>query len=135
LRFHPGELLLSLPVRLIVLLGLGAPVLGVVAFEAAFALANFLEHGDIDYPGWLERRIEGVLVTPALHRRHHGRDAALLGTNFATIFSLWDRAFGTYGRARSSDRVETGLEGAEMATRLAGCLRLPFSRSPVSLPQ
>ena len=66
LRFHPGELLLSLPVRLVAIVALGAPAVAIVAFEACFAVANFFEHGDIDLPLGLERAVDRVVVTPAL---------------------------------------------------------------------
>src|SRR5262249_56613757 len=48
LRFHPGELLLSLPVRLLAVFALGVPVAAVLVFELAFTLANLLEHVDVD---------------------------------------------------------------------------------------
>jgi sterol desaturase/sphingolipid hydroxylase (fatty acid hydroxylase superfamily) len=42
LRFHPGELLLALPVRLAAVILLGVPAVGVLAFEMVFAAANLL---------------------------------------------------------------------------------------------
>jgi len=37
-----------------------------------------------------------VLNSPAMHRWHHARDVDGSGHNFATVFSIWDRMFGTY---------------------------------------
>ncbi len=109
LRFHPGELLLALPVRLVAVAGLGVPITGVIVFEVVFALANFCEHGNIDLPRKFEQALGRLLVTPALHRRHHSREARLLETNYGTIFSVWDRLLGTYGENRSDVRIDTGL--------------------------
>ena len=125
-RFHPGELLLSLPLRLAAVALVGAPVAGVITFEIVFGLANFVEHGDIDLPRPLERRLAPILVVPALHRRHHGDERGLLGTNFGTIFILWDRLLGTHGDARSESRVRTGLPGQRGPLGLGAALALPL---------
>jgi sterol desaturase/sphingolipid hydroxylase (fatty acid hydroxylase superfamily) len=37
-----------------------------------------------------------VFVSPVMHRWHHARDVEGAGSNFATVFSVFDRAFGTY---------------------------------------
>lgn len=68
LRFHPGELLLSLPIRLVAVVVLGAPAVGVLAFEVVFTFANLVEHGDIDHPQRGERVLGRVFVTAALLR-------------------------------------------------------------------
>jgi len=125
LRFHPGELLLALPVRLAAVALLGVPILGVIVFEVVFAFANFCEHGDIGLPLEVEAALSRLLVTPALHRRHHGREARLLGSNFGTIFSLWDRLLGTFGECRSDVHVDTGLPGIEGSLGPVALVALP----------
>jgi sterol desaturase/sphingolipid hydroxylase (fatty acid hydroxylase superfamily) len=129
-RFHPGELLLSLPLRLAAVAALGAPAVAVVSFEIAFTIANFIEHGNVDIPVPLEQRLARVLVTPALHRRHHTRRWPELDSNFGTIFSLWDRLLGTYGASSSALRIETGLPGQSAPLTLASALTLPLSATP-----
>jgi sterol desaturase/sphingolipid hydroxylase (fatty acid hydroxylase superfamily) len=124
-RFHPGELLLSLPIRLAAIVALGAPVAGVIAFELLFGVANLIEHSDIDYARWLERRLERFVVTPALHRRHHGKASGELGSNFGTVFSVWDRALGTYRESTSAIHTDIGF---------VTTLGLPFSRAREPLP-
>ena len=125
LRFHPGEILLSLPVRLAAVVAIGVPVEGVIVFEVLFALANFVEHGDIDLPRTLERLLARIIVTPALHRRHHGRQLALLNTNFATIFSVWDRVFRSFANSSSDVSVHIGLPGAPDTLGPLEALALP----------
>lgn len=110
-RFHPGEVLLSLPVRVAAVVLLGAPVVGVLAFEVVFMTANLVEHGDT---GW-SRRVEGLLglflVTPAVHRSHHTKVGPASDRNFGTIFPWWDMLFGTYSAGDPLQRIETGLPG------------------------
>jgi sterol desaturase/sphingolipid hydroxylase (fatty acid hydroxylase superfamily) len=129
LRFHPGELLLALPVRLVAVAIIGVPVAGLIVFEVVFAFANFWEHGNIALPLRLEQRLGRLFITPALHRRHHSVEAALLDSNFGTIFSFWDRLLGSFGESRSDVRVETGLPGIPETLGTLGVLALP-ARGP-----
>jgi sterol desaturase/sphingolipid hydroxylase (fatty acid hydroxylase superfamily) len=125
LRFHPGELLLALPVRLLAVAFLGVPVVGVIVFEVVFAFANFWEHGNIDLPSKVERALDRVFITPALHRRHHSVESKLLNSNYGTIFSFWDRLLGSFGENRSSVRIETGLPGLAGSLGTVDVLALP----------
>jgi sterol desaturase/sphingolipid hydroxylase (fatty acid hydroxylase superfamily) len=118
LRFHPGELLLSLPVRLAAVVGLGAPIEGVLVFEVLFSWANVLEHGNFDVSLRFEQRAARVFVTPALHRLHHSRRADELDTNFGTTFVFWDRLAGTYRRSSSARHFEAGIPGRTLTTPL-----------------
>jgi sterol desaturase/sphingolipid hydroxylase (fatty acid hydroxylase superfamily) len=131
-RFHPGELLLSLPTRLAAVAAVGAPPVAVVIFEVVFTLGNLFEHGNISLPLQLERQIARLLVTPALHRRHHTRRYPELDSNFGTIFTLWDRALGTYGANTSEVCVETGLPSGERAVTVLRALLLPLRTACVS---
>lgn len=128
LRFHPGELLLSLPVRITAVVLLGAPVEAVVLFEVVFTLANAVEHGDIDLPRGVEAPMARVLVTPALHRWHHTTAVPERDSNFGTIFSIWDRLFGTYTASSSDTLVRTGLPGL-VGVSFRDALMLPLRRA------
>jgi sterol desaturase/sphingolipid hydroxylase (fatty acid hydroxylase superfamily) len=127
IRFHPGELLLSLPLRLAAIVLIGAPVGAVLAFEVAFAFANLFEHGDINLPTRAESWLDRVCITPAIHRRHHTKVGPERDTNFGTIFSIWDRTFGTFTPNGSATRIETGLPGTE-GLGLSCVLTLPVRR-------
>lgn len=127
LRFHPGELLLALPVRLAAVVVLGVPPEGVLVFELVFGMANLLVHGNFDLPRRLEPTVQRVLVTPALHRRHHASNWRELDTNFGTVFSIWDRLARTFGAGEPDRRVMTGLPDRLAAPSLAESLLLPFA--------
>jgi sterol desaturase/sphingolipid hydroxylase (fatty acid hydroxylase superfamily) len=109
LRFHPGELLLAVPVRLAAILALGVPPEGVLVFEVVFGAANVLEHGNFDLPGRLDGVARGLFITPALHRAHHISEWRELDTNFGTIFSIWDRLGRTFRPSEPARRIVTGL--------------------------
>ena len=130
LRFHPGELILALPVRLAVILLLGVPPAGVLVFELVFGVANLVEHGNVELPRRIDLRVRRVLITPSLHRGHHVSDWRELNTNFGTVFSIWDRLAGTFRDSEPGRRVATGLPDRSSAVppTLPESLLLPFTR-------
>jgi len=129
LRFHPGELLLALPVRLAAVVALGVPPEGVLVFELVFGAANLLEHGNFDLPPRLDPSAQRVVITPSLHRAHHASDWRELDTNFGTVFSIWDRLGRSFRGSDARRRVETGLPGRTTgrAATLGDSLLLPLS--------
>lgn len=132
IRFHPGELLLSLPVRLSAIVLAGAGPAQLLVYESVFAAANLFEHGDVALPERLEGFLGRILVLPAHHRRHHSRVGDDMQRNFGTIFILWDRALASFRESRSSERVEVGLCAGFAAPTLGRTLLLPIRESPRS---
>jgi sterol desaturase/sphingolipid hydroxylase (fatty acid hydroxylase superfamily) len=130
LRFHPGELLLALPVRLAAILLLGIPPAGVLAFELVFGVANLVEHANFELPRRAEPWLRRVLVTPALHRAHHVAEWHELNTNFGTVLTLWDRTAGTFRAAEPGRHVSTGLPHRSAERGLLAALRMPFLADP-----
>jgi sterol desaturase/sphingolipid hydroxylase (fatty acid hydroxylase superfamily) len=57
--------------------------------------------------GKLPRPVEFVLNTPSHHRAHHGTNAEYLDMNYAGVFIVWDRLFGTFVEERA--RVRYGI--------------------------
>lgn len=60
---------------------------------------------DTLYQFWIHTRavgklgpVEWVMNTPSHHRVHHGIDPEYVDKNYAGIFIVWDRLFGTYQR-------------------------------------
>jgi sterol desaturase/sphingolipid hydroxylase (fatty acid hydroxylase superfamily) len=127
LRFHAGELLLSLPLRLAAVFLLGAPLAGLLAFEVVFGLFNMFVHGNIRMASAVESRLSAIVILPAAHRLHHSVRPDQRGRNFGTILSAWDRWLGTWTEGRSAETVTTGLQD------LIGISGLPFWRC-LSLP-
>ncbi|MDZ4135308.1 MAG: sterol desaturase family protein [Paracoccaceae bacterium] len=59
--------------------------------------------------GRLPRWIEAVMNTPSHHRVHHGRNARYLDVNYAGVFIVWDKLFGTYVPELDSEKPDYGL--------------------------
>lgn len=59
--------------------------------------------------GKMPRWFEAVMNTPSHHRVHHGRNPRYLDANYAGIFIIWDRMFGTFVPELEEEAVEYGL--------------------------
>lgn len=96
LRFHPVEILLSLAVKVVAVVALGAPPEAVLAFEVLLNATSMFNHANLALPGWLDRPLRLVLVTPDMHRVHHSEIRTEMDSDFGFCLSCWDRMFGTY---------------------------------------
>ena len=47
--------------------------------------------------------------TPSHHRVHHGRNARYLDANYAGVFIIWDKMFGTFVPEYDKEKVDYGL--------------------------
>lgn len=85
------ELLEGAP-GLLVLTALGAKGPTVAAALAMVTVHLLLQHANVRYRGGALRH---VFAVAELHRWHHQRRYAAVQGNYAAVFSLWDRLFGS----------------------------------------
>ncbi len=85
-RFHPLEILMSLGIKFVVIVSLGAP--------------------NVRLPQAVERVLRWFIVTPDMHRVHHSILRRETDSNFGFNLPWWDRLFGTY-----RGQPEAGHEG------------------------
>jgi sterol desaturase/sphingolipid hydroxylase (fatty acid hydroxylase superfamily) len=93
LRFHPFDNLATDIVDFGCLALLGFPAWALVANAIVRNYYGQFIHADLP---WTYGPLQRVFVSPVMHRWHHARDVEGAGSNFATVFSVFDRAFGTY---------------------------------------
>ena len=53
--------------------------------------------------------LEWLLVTPSNHRVHHARNPCYIDRNYAGVFILWDRLFGTFQDERPEEPCVYGV--------------------------
>jgi len=95
-RFHPGEILLSMAIKFAAIAVLGPHPLAVLVFELALNLGSLWTHTDIALPERVDRRLRRLLVTPSMHRIHHSTRRSETDSNYGFHLSVWDRLFGSY---------------------------------------
>jgi sterol desaturase/sphingolipid hydroxylase (fatty acid hydroxylase superfamily) len=91
-RMHPIDRVGSL-LDMVLLSALGVPVWALAANGVVRHYYGNFVHADLP---WTLGKAGWLLNSPVMHRWHHARDVEGSGYNFATVFSVWDRAFGTY---------------------------------------
>jgi sterol desaturase/sphingolipid hydroxylase (fatty acid hydroxylase superfamily) len=97
-RLHPIEHLLGSGVFWVAVILLDIPALVALTYGLTVFAIEAIQHGNIRLPEWLERCLQPVWVTVDMHRIHHSVAFAQASCNYATVFSVWDRLFGTYTR-------------------------------------
>lgn len=133
LRFHPLEALVTQGFLLLLIAVLGVPPAAVAFAALAFIVQDFFTHANLRVPASADRFLRLLIVTPGMHRVHHSRELLDQSANFGTVFSLWDRLFGTYSaRLPGSTQAGSGLAEIVDGSNLngAGLLILPFRRTP-----
>lgn len=96
LRFHPVEYFVAQACVLPLVLVLAPPVSAIMASMLTYSVVSFLSHANARLPERLDRSLRWLFITPDTHRTHHSSEIHLQNGNYATVFSIWDRAFGTY---------------------------------------
>lgn len=112
LRFHPGEIVLSMVIKLAVVALLGAPALAVLVFEVLLNATSMFNHSNVRLPLGLDRVLRLFVVTPDMHRVHHSVLRHETDSNYGFNLPWWDRLFGTY-RAQPEaghDAMTIGIE-------------------------
>ena len=103
----PQQVLFNLPyIAALPILSGGPDWIGVLVIVEG-VIRNHWMHMNV---AWRSRWLELVLVTPRYHHIHHSTDAKLHDGNYGSLFSIWDRLFGTYidPETTSAQRFGTG---------------------------
>jgi sterol desaturase/sphingolipid hydroxylase (fatty acid hydroxylase superfamily) len=89
------------------LLLIGFPVEMVLFVGALNLIYQFWIHTEVI--GRMPRWFEAVMNTPSHHRVHHATNARYLDRNYAGVFIVWDKMFGTFTPERDDDRPRYGI--------------------------
>ena len=95
-RFHPVEILLSMAIKMVVIILIGAPAVAVLIFEIVLTATAMFNHSNVNLPLGMDRVFRLVVVTPDMHRVHHSELPHETNSNFGFNLPWWDRLFGTY---------------------------------------
>jgi sterol desaturase/sphingolipid hydroxylase (fatty acid hydroxylase superfamily) len=110
---------------------LGAPPAAVALYRLIGTLNSAIEHANIRVPRVLDDLIVMVWVTPHMHKVHHSRERAETDSNYANLFSFFDRLFGTYTPSSRGPSVHYGIEGYDGREHqsVTAAFLMPFWRS------
>lgn len=108
-RFHPIELILVFGIGNIFTAALfGTDVFSMALYYFFLYVFFFIEHANLRYPRWLNSTLGLIFVMPDHHRVHHQQDQFYTDSNYADIFIIWDRMFGTF-KMMPVEKMKYGL--------------------------
>jgi sterol desaturase/sphingolipid hydroxylase (fatty acid hydroxylase superfamily) len=133
-RHHPIDFIMRETFALIAILIAGLPLAYYVLYRILTILFTYFSHANIRLPIWLDKSISLVFISPNTHKFHHHFEMPWTDTNYGNIFSLWDRAFGTFIYYDPYDIVY-GLDALdkEKSDDILYQLKIPFTYRKSSL--
>jgi sterol desaturase/sphingolipid hydroxylase (fatty acid hydroxylase superfamily) len=127
IRFHFGELVLSIIFRGMSVVIIGASPLLVLVYEICFEVANNFHHSNWNLPPFVEKKINYLFVTPRMHGIHHSVLVKERNSNWGTIFSFWDRLHRTFsGRNNNGIVIGEAVYQDKKKLTVVMLLLLPF---------
>ena len=131
LRFHPGELALSVPWRAAQVAAIGVTPRALSIWQTLTLMSVLFHHSNSRLGERVERMLSVLFTTPAMHAIHHSTDDVNLQSNFSSGLAIWDHLHRT-ARLRSNrgEAVVIGVPGhlSRDQVRLIAALQLPFLR-------
>ena len=96
LRFHFGELALSVPFRIAQVLLIDPDPVALKTWERMLMASIVFHHSNVRLPWGVERRLVRLFVTPRLHGIHHSDVQEETNSNWSSLFTMWDQIQGTF---------------------------------------
>ena len=129
-RHHPGESVFRFAFTVLAVLITGVPIWLVMIYQSISALLSQFNHANITLPKKLDQVLSWVIVSPNMHKVHHHYIQPYTDSNYANIFSIWDRMFGTF-RTLNKDQLVYGIDthmNPNEHSNVKNLLSIPFQQ-------
>ena len=90
LRFHFGEMALSVPYRAVQVVIAGADPFALWLWESILLVSILFHHSNARLPIAFERVLVRLVVTPRMHGIHHSDRLDEANSNWSSLLSVWD---------------------------------------------
>jgi sterol desaturase/sphingolipid hydroxylase (fatty acid hydroxylase superfamily) len=111
LRFHFGELTVSVPWRAAQVVGIGVSPRALSTWQTFLFCSILFHHSNVRLPVGLERWLSRLVVTPRLHGIHHSIIGEETNSNWSSGFTVWDWLHGTLRRDVPQQAITIGVPG------------------------
>ena len=128
LRFHFGEMVLSVPWRLGQIVVAGASPLALSMWQTFLFTSILFHHSNVEIPWKAERWLRFLIMTPRLHGIHHGANQTRTNSNWSSGLAFWDLLHGTQLWDANTGTIGVPAYQDQKDVKLARCLTLPFER-------
>jgi sterol desaturase/sphingolipid hydroxylase (fatty acid hydroxylase superfamily) len=132
LRFHFGEMALSVVYRALQVVVVGPSPLALGLWQLLLSVSVLFHHSNLRLPMRLERALVRFVVTPRMHGIHHSIYLGEMNANWSSLFSVWDSLHRTLVLGVPQNEVPIGVatcRGPRQVT-LPRILIRPFESHP-----
>ena len=128
LRFHFGELALSVPVRAAQMIAIGVEPHALWLWQTILFGSILFHHANVRLPLRFERVLALAIVTPRMHGIHHSERVDETNSNWSSLLSVWDFLHRTFRLDVPDERVVIGVPAYrdEREVTLGKILAMPF---------
>jgi len=129
-RHHPGDYMFREIFATIAILIGGIPFAFYMVYRILTVLFTYWSHSNLNLPRAIDKTMSLIFITPNMHKFHHHFERPWTDSNFGNIFSLWDRAFGTFVYD-DPKKIKYGLDVLEdkHSDDLTYQLKVPFDKT------
>jgi sterol desaturase/sphingolipid hydroxylase (fatty acid hydroxylase superfamily) len=137
LRHHPVESVFRVGALIVAIVSMGIPIWIVMLYQSLSAGMSQFNHANIKLPDWLDKSLSWIIVSPDMHKVHHSRYQPETDSNYANIFSIWDRICGTFVTVTDTTRIRYGLDEYQDARYqdIGPLLKVPWEKTNVLMEQ
>lgn len=130
LRHHPVESIFRVLALFTAIITMGVPIWMVMAYQTISVFMSQFNHANIHLPKWLDNALSWIIVSPDMHKVHHSHYQPETDTNYANIFSIWDRLFGTFKKVKDTTTLVYGLDEyrEDKYEGIGALLKAPFDK-------
>ncbi|WP_343667243.1 sterol desaturase family protein [Chitinophaga sp.] len=130
LRHHPIESIFRVVALFVAVITMGIPIWMVFLYQTISVFMSQFNHANIHLPKWLDNALSWIIVSPDMHKVHHSHFQPETDTNYANIFSIWDRLFGTFKKVNDTTSLKYGLDEYqdERYQQIGALLKAPFDK-------
>jgi sterol desaturase/sphingolipid hydroxylase (fatty acid hydroxylase superfamily) len=128
LRFHFGELALSVAWRAAQVVLIGASPRALSVWQTCTLLEILFHHSNVELPEGVERWLSVLVVTPRLHGIHHSAREDETNSNWSSGLTVWDWLHGTLRRDVPQGAITVGVPAYRRPedVTLPRVLEMPF---------
>ena len=109
LRFHFGEMAMSVPYRAAQVAMIGVSPRALSIWQALLFLSVMFHHSNVRLPRSLERWLVRLIVTPRMHEIHHSIIREETNSNWSSGLTVWDRLHGTLRLDLPETAIDIGV--------------------------
>jgi sterol desaturase/sphingolipid hydroxylase (fatty acid hydroxylase superfamily) len=128
LRFHFGELMLSIPIRAAQMIIIGVDPQMLWLWQTILFGSILFHHSNVRLPLGLERVLVRIIVTPRMHGIHHSDRLNETNSNWSSLLSWWDYLHRTMLLDVPQERIVIGVPAynRQSGVTIGKMLLLPF---------